>query len=166
MNRQDVMLTTPTLATNCSSFMVDWTWGPSVDGYVPLSTVPTLWFGFPDWAFTVDPPEPRGVMTLSEDPSLTVLPLVPSVIEGNPTVLSPNVGVPDSIKIYTAVFGFNKDKPHFQTLAAPHPPQVRTDYTPWPTALRITMQLHDPEKRIEQGRTVQMIIELPRRPTS
>jgi len=170
MNRQDVMLTTPTLATNCSSFMVDWTWGPSVDGYVPLSTVPTLWFGFPDWAFTVDPPEPRGVMTLSEGlnetPPLTIPPLVPSVIEGNPTVLSPNVGAANSIRIYTAVFGFNKDKNHFHTLADPITNQVRTDYTPWPTALRITMQLHDPEKRIEQGRTVQMIIELPRRPTS
>ena len=178
MNRQDVMLTTPTLATNCSSFMVDWTWEPKVNeeagwnyGYVPPPTVPTLWFGFPDShpLFPIDfLPERRRVMTLSEDSSLTVAPIMPSVIEGNPTVRSPSVGAANSIWIYTAVFGFNKDKPHFQTLAAPliNPPQVRTDYTPWPTALRITMQLHDPEKRIEQGRTVQMIIELPRRPTS
>jgi hypothetical protein len=42
----------------------------------------------------------------------------------------------------------------------------RTDYTPWPTAIRLTLQLHDTENRIEQGRTLQLVIELPRRPTS
>ena len=43
---------------------------------------------------------------------------------------------------------------------------IRDDYTPWPTALRITMQLHDPEKRIEEGKTLQLIVELPKRPSS
>jgi len=186
MNRQDVMLTTPTLATNCSSFMVDWTWGPSVDGYellvFPLPPPapqmpqrPTLWFGYPDSQFPLPPlpgsDERRGVRTLTEAPSLIVPPISAAVIEGvlgTPIPLLCPLGPTGPIKIYTAVFGFNKDKPYFKTLGAPpqQPPQVRPDYTPWPTALRITMQLHDPEKRIEQGRTVQMIIELPRHPTS
>ena len=173
MNRQDVMLTTPTLATNCSSFMVDWTWTPEVIGYVPNPQIPTQWFGFPDSQIPLVPPATwnddwRGVKTLTEDPTTTTLPLVPSVIEGvNPIIYplgsSPPIP-PIPIKIYTAVFGFNGDKPVFQTLGGTV--GIRDDYTPWPTALRITMQLHDPEKRIEQGKTLQLIVELPKRPAS
>ena len=174
MNRQDVMLTTPTLATNCSSFMVDWTWTPEVIGYVPNPQIPTQWFGFPDSQFPVVPPatwndERRGVKTLTEDPTTTTLPLVPSVIEGVNPIIYP-LGPTGPIKIYTAVFGFNGDKTDFQII---DPTRLlgftvddRDDYTPWPTALRITMQLHDPEKRIEEGKTLQLIVELPKRPSS
>ncbi len=168
MNRQDVMLTTPTLATNCSSFMVDWTWTPEVIGYVPNPQIPTQWFGFPDSQIPLVPPatwndEWRGVKTLTEDTTTTTLPLVPSVIEGVNPIIYP-LGPTGPIKIYTAVFGFNGDKTVFQTLGGTV--GVRDDYTPWPTALRITMQLHDPEKRIEEGKTLQLIVELPKRPAS
>ena len=174
MNRQDVMLTTPTLATNCSSFMVDWTWTPEVIGYVPNPQIPTQWFGFPDSQFPLVPPATwnddwRGVKTLTEDPTTTTLPLVPSVIEGVNPIIYP-LGPTGPIKIYTAVFGFNGDKTAFQiidpTRLLGFTVGVRDDYTPWPTALRITMQLHDPEKRIEQGKTLQLIVELPKRPAS
>ena len=170
MNRQDVMLTTPTLATNCSSFMVDWTWTPEVIGYVPNPQIPTQWFGFPDSQIPLVPPATwnddwRGVKTLTEDPTTTTLPLVPSVIEGvNPIIYPLGSSPPIPIKIYTAVFGFNGDKTVFQTLGGTV--GNRDDYTPWPTALRITMQLHDPEKRIEEGKTLQLIVELPKRPSS
>ena len=170
MNRQDVMLTTPTLATNCSSFMVDWTWTPEVIGYVPNPQIPTQWFGFPDSQIPLVPPATwnddwRGVKTLTEDPTTTTLPLVPSVIEGvNPIIYPLGTSPPIPIKIYTAVFGFNGDKTVFQTLGGTV--GNRDDYTPWPTALRITMQLHDPEKRIEEGKTLQLIVELPKRPSS
>ena len=40
-------------------------------------------------------------------------------------------------------------------------PPERSDFTAFPSALRITMNLNDPEKRLEQGRTVQFIINLP-----
>ena len=186
MNRQDVMLTTPTLATNCSSFMVDWTWGSyQVPGVVPYDSLPnpppaippTKWYGFPDTEiFLPEPPPPppqipdpqwRGVRTLTQD--LPSQPpdewlINPSVIEGVNPIIYP-FGANSRIKIYTAVFGFNGDKPVFQTLGSPDV-QNRDDYTPWPTALRITMQLHDPEKRIEQGKTLQLIVELPKRPAS
>ena len=78
------------------------------------------------------------------------------------------LGPTGPIKIYTAVFGFNGDKPVFQTMSmqANGTSAIRDDYTPWPTALRITMQLHDPEKRIEEGKTLQLIVELPKRPSS
>ena len=172
MNRQDVMLTTPTLATNCSSFMVDWTWTPEVIGYVPNPQIPTQWFGFPDSQIPLVPPATwnddwRGVKTLTEDPTTTTLPLVPSVIEGvNPIIYPLGTSPPIPIKIYTAVFGFNGDKPFFQTLGGTVGNLDRDDYTPWPTALRITMQLHNPEKRIEEGKTLQLIVELPKRPAS
>ena len=193
MNRQDVMLTTPTLATNCSGFMVDWTWGefqiPGVVLYDPPRppTFPpvfpsTKWHGFPDTEiFLPDvspPPNPvnpewRGVQTLTQalqasSPSPPIGWLInPSVIEGVNPIIYP-LGPSGRIKIYTAVFGFNGDKPVFQTMSmqANGTAAIRDDYTPWPTALRITMQLHDPEKRIEEGKTLQLIVELPKRPSS
>ena len=171
MNRQDVMLTTPTLATNCSGFMVDWTWGPTVSGVVSYPLVPTKWYGFSDFQGLAE--EARGVRTLTED--LNPLPagslLVPSFIEGangTPIPYLCPLGPTGPIKIYTAVFGFNGNKPLFQTMSmqASGTASIRDDYTPWPTALRITMQLHDPEKRIEEGKTLQLIVELPKRPSS
>ncbi len=180
MNRQDVMLTTPTLATNCSNFMVDWTWGEyQVEGVIPAPLVPTKWYGFSDLQpplFEVPPDEERGVRTLTEalalpDPIPEGTLIVPSVIEGangTPIPYLCPLGPTGPIKIYTAVFGFNGDKPVFQTLdlQTTGTVAVRDDYTPWPTALRITMQLHNPEKRIEQGKTLQLIVELPKRPSS
>lgn len=35
-------------------------------------------------------------------------------------------------------------------------------YTPWPSALRISMILHDPASNLEQGKLVQFVIELPK----
>lgn len=169
MNRQDVMLTTPTLATNCSGFMVDWTWGPRIPGVVTYPLVPTKWYGFSDFQGLTE--EARGVRTLTEDLDLPAGSLVPSVIEGangTPIPYLCPLGPTGPIKIYTAVFGFNGDKQLFQTMSMQvnGAADFRDDYTPWPTALRITMQLHDPEKRIEQGKALQLIVELPKRPAS
>lgn len=193
MHRLDVMLTAPTLASNCSSFMVDWTWAPYTGrtytntpgglmvfpGFTPSSTMATPWFGFPDSEIPgAQPDAKRGVMTLSEyrdnfvdgggNPAFVNPPILPEAIEGFPTTLPVPVtqpfgpGVP--IKVYTAVFGFNADAAIYLNLAGV--PVANQDYTPWPTALRITMTLTDPAKRLEQGRTVQMILELPKRPVS
>lgn len=195
MDRQDVMLTTPTLASNCSGFMVDWTWANGVgatvvptvpatylDGFRPSGLFPIPWFGFPD-TLVANADEQRGVTTLTDyqrdyvagGNSLFVsAPIVPTAIEGAfgsgviPVARPFGAGVP--ISIYTAVFGFNGDKAYFQSFAT-SPAQsgafvTRSDFTPWPTAIRVTMTLNDPQKRLEQGRTVQLIIELPQRPTS
>jgi hypothetical protein len=40
---------------------------------------------------------------------------------------------------------------------------ARGPYTPLPSALRITLRLHDPLGRIEGGRDFQFIVELPKR---
>jgi hypothetical protein len=42
-------------------------------------------------------------------------------------------------------------------------PVYRSDYTPWPSALRITATFHDPQGAIEGGRTLQFTIPLPQR---
>lgn len=65
----------------------------------------------------------------------------------------------DSKRVYQAVFGLNQEDPSavaFNTTA-------RGPYTPLPSALRITLRLHDPLGRIEGGRDFQFIVELPKR---
>lgn len=176
MNRQDVMLTTPTLATNCSNFMVDWTWDDlSTVGFsqTPLSEI--TWFGFPDSAYPANSTERRGVICLADlvnSPLGGTTDAIRLAIEGSTPVLYSPYGQNIPVRIYTAVFGFNSDRQTFTPLQDPAPNAQavqaieRADYTPWPTAIRLTMQLHDTENRIEQGRTLQLVIELPRRPTS
>ncbi|MEY3021618.1 MAG: hypothetical protein RIS86_816 [Planctomycetota bacterium] len=65
----------------------------------------------------------------------------------------------DSKRVYQAVFGFNQeDTGVIDPGASPRGP-----YTPLPSALRITLRLHDPLGRIEGGREYQFIVDLPKR---
>ena len=41
-------------------------------------------------------------------------------------------------------------------------PMYRSDYTPWPSALRVTAVVHDSKDVIENGRVVQFTVPLPR----
>ena len=69
---------------------------------------------------------------------------------------------------YRAFFGFNQTEPR-DIFDVDNDGDVReigvTDvgYTPWPTAVRITMTIHDPKARLTNGRTFQFIVELPER---
>jgi type II secretory pathway pseudopilin PulG len=63
-----------------------------------------------------------------------------------------------SKRTYSAVFGFNQTDPSVTAFSAGN----RGPYTPLPSALRITVRLHDPLGRIEGGRDFQFIVELPR----
>jgi prepilin-type N-terminal cleavage/methylation domain-containing protein len=72
------------------------------------------------------------------------------------------------IRIYSAVFGFNNDRPLFLSRATGEvlPPlddddRRRLGFTPWPDAIRVTLTLHDTDARLENGRQVQFIIDLP-----
>ena len=65
----------------------------------------------------------------------------------------------DSKRVYQAVFGFNQDD---TTRLNPLLTQ-RGPYTPLPSAIRITVRLHDPLGRIEGGRDFQFIVDLPKR---
>ena len=64
-----------------------------------------------------------------------------------------------SKRVYHAVFGFNQDNPGEIDPFA----YGRGPYTPLPSAIRITLRLHDPLGRIEGGRDYQFIVDLPRR---
>jgi prepilin-type N-terminal cleavage/methylation domain-containing protein len=68
-----------------------------------------------------------------------------------------------SVYSYQAIFGPNGSEPYRE---AHYPGGVervlRTDYTPWPTALRFTVTLHDPKMAFSQGRVFQFVVELPK----
>ena len=79
---------------------------------------------------------------------------------------------------YRAFFGLNGDEPFVRDGTrrpvsiissggdgqGPRPwPVYRSDYTPWPSALRITATFGDPKGAIEGGRQVQFVIQLPQR---
>jgi hypothetical protein len=65
----------------------------------------------------------------------------------------------DSKRVYQAVFGFNQaDTAQLNPFAGNRGP-----YTPLPSAIRITLRLHDPLGRIEGGREFQFIVDLPKR---
>lgn len=65
----------------------------------------------------------------------------------------------DSKRVYQAVFGLNQ-----QDASIVNPFSTsRGPYTPMPSAIRITVRLHDPLGRIEGGREFQFIVDLPKR---
>lgn len=68
------------------------------------------------------------------------------------------IGQP-GVRMYEAIFGFNQNR----GLAANGAPDYSLGYTPWPSAIRITMTLHDARAKIEKGRTFQFVVELPKR---
>ncbi|MFM7052583.1 MAG: type II secretion system protein J [Planctomycetota bacterium] len=71
-------------------------------------------------------------------------------------------------RVYQAVFGFNQAPPPLIApaqinLALINPGAFgRGPYTPFPSAVRITLRLHDPLGRIEGGREFQFIVDIPR----
>ncbi len=60
--------------------------------------------------------------------------------------------------VYAAAFGYNSE----DTSVMPPLSTGNGPYTPWPSAVRITMTLNDPNARLEGGRVFQFIVELPR----
>jgi prepilin-type N-terminal cleavage/methylation domain-containing protein len=108
---------------------------------------------------------PAGGVSL---PGATLDPNVPAEIEGFVDTSIPGV------RRYRAYFGLNGKEPFVRdgsgsviTTASFGDqggwPFFRQDYTPWPSALRITATFHDPRGAIEGGRTLQFVIPLPER---
>lgn len=60
--------------------------------------------------------------------------------------------------VYAAAFGYNGSDTSVWAPSA----TGNGAYTPWPSAVRITMMLNDPNARLEGGREFQFIVELPR----
>ncbi len=174
MDRADQAQTLSVLSSACSSFIVDWTYdnGDGVvnyvnkDGYTKtvgnyagmqhLPWVEHPWFGMTDDARAVAP-----LATPFTGPDLRAYNwgsfngANPRNIEGltdNTTKLPEFQVIGQSdVRMYEAIFGYNQSDPS------------RDGFTPWPSALRITMTLHDPKTRLERGRTFQFVIRLPKR---
>jgi hypothetical protein len=118
-------------------------------------------------------------------------PVFSAVNSNNNNIESFDLEEPDGVSRYGAVFGFNQDqgflrgsdnRPIYRPDPNPPDPEnpapllwffdtigaVSNDttafantYTPWPTALRITMRLHDPRNVIEGGQVFQFVVPLP-----
>jgi prepilin-type N-terminal cleavage/methylation domain-containing protein len=69
------------------------------------------------------------------------------------------------VLIYEAFFGYNRTTPIAESASGSGQININRDlaYTPWPSAIRVSMRVHDPQGRIEGGRVVQFVIELPER---
>ncbi len=160
MHRVDQALTNHVLASACSSFIVEWTYAdgvgfvenPPFDGIGISPSVEQPWFGLAD-------PD-RGVFPFRTfrtwTPADTIL---PDNIEG-----APPRGPPGLIDDYEAFFGFNRDTPlDPATDDVWSTARSMMAYTPWPSAIRITLTLHDTNTRLERGREIQFVIDLPKR---
>ncbi|MBL9149142.1 MAG: type II secretion system protein [Phycisphaerae bacterium] len=191
MNRADQMLTNPAIALGCSSFAVEWTWDDGTGRVIDPSTGQPVdptpanpnsgdewvglhyvsneqpWFGMPNVERNVLPLSSAFVYDGScgqpgTDWGCIGAPIYPQVIEGTPVTQS-YAGMP-GVVVYRAVFGYNRDRAYVEnptTGVRVVSPDV--GYTPWPTALRITMTLTDPLQRFAEGRTFQFVVDLPRR---
>ncbi len=173
MSRVDQALTNHTLASACSSFTVDWTYGPGAGFgnalYPGVQVDPRAeqpWFG-------IDPDNSRGVRTFENYVTVELggangaLPVFPDNIERLSPELSDaggeiaNYSTTDVV-VYEAIFGYNQARPLDQN-GLPWGADAPSAYTPFPTAIRVTMTLHDPAGKLATGRVVQMVFDLPRR---
>jgi hypothetical protein len=172
-DRGDHALTIGAIGSGCSSVMIDWTYdhgaGEVRDGAGDLVydgvAVPAWqeqpWFGMPDPLNPNNADPQRGVRTFAgwpwTDPANRTI--YWENIEGASPVTALSGAPPGTIYYYEAFFGYNQDQPFDATGAL----SQDAEYTPWPSALRVTMRLHDPGGTLEAGREVQYILHLPRR---
>ena len=173
MHRIDQALTNNVISSACSSVKIDWTWKNGTGyarywvGASPFETAVWIrtdleqpWFGMVD--------EQRGVLPYDTFDRWTG---ADTIFTGNP----PNIEQYDSaiapgkepLVTYNALFGFNQDRPLVDNPddANYGRPADYLAYTPWPSAIRVTLTLHDSKTTLEGGRELQFIIDLPRRAT-
>jgi prepilin-type N-terminal cleavage/methylation domain-containing protein len=175
-HRVDQALTSQVLAGACSSLVIDWTWSDGVGeavnaagrrfrGFSAGADGPHPWFGLDP----VGPPgRGRGVQTLTryvagQEQGVRPRTIRPGDVEQFGDALTTEAG--RAIKemgavVYEAVFGLNHHAPLDPVTGAPWPggPDAGTTYTPWPSALRITMTLHDAAGKLGAGRQVQFVV--------
>jgi|LauGreDrversion4_2_1035121.scaffolds.fasta_scaffold09795_6 hypothetical protein len=141
------------------------------------------WIGLPDevtsLGFSVPFNQRRGTRTLEQVGGVGAPIYTPSIEGPTGAQVLPVVGggIPaQRVWCYTSVFGFNATEPTFRVRSNQNPVTgavvagqptdwvvPRLDYTPRPSAVRITMTLHDPDRRIDGGREFTFVIDLPER---
>jgi hypothetical protein len=169
-HRVDQALTAHVLAGACGSLVIDWTWSDGVGdavgadgrrfrGLHVAADRAQPWFGLD----AAGPPGGgRGVTTLAEyvaglGGDLAPETIDPGAIEQFAGTLTTDAGLAiqaTGAVVYEAIFGYNRHLPLDAAGGA---------YTPWPSALRITMTLRDPAARLSTGRQVQFVVQLDRR---
>jgi len=194
-SRLDAALTNDVLGTAVSDIRIEWTWrdgtGTVIDAAAADEPGPDAvravafgiespdrragqpWFGLRDDSRNVRPmSEPVSPLTGQAEWILNPLPY--DDVSGQEVLLPENVErydpspSPGDLRIYSAVFGFNNDRPLVLSRSTGEvlPPENEDDlrrlgFTPWPDAIRVTLTLHDAEARLIGGRQVQFVIELP-----
>jgi type II secretory pathway pseudopilin PulG len=184
--REDHATTVGVLGGSASDFVVEWTWDEGVGRAAnPLNaTAPyegvgedwnagtqrfdgvmrageQTWFGLPDDEVLAQSPtsfSARNVYMYSDlSNQLRADAIDPAWIESIDTSTS-------RVIRYAAVFGYNQSRPlnpetkqPWVTGAAGVPA-----YTPWPSALRFTVRLHDANTRLTSGRVLQFVVNLPK----
>lgn len=131
------------------------------------------WFGLPDLPANQNPFASRGVRTFTSyaatDPSnlgnaYPCWPVYPQAIEGAlPIDVIPiGSGANAQVRTYQAAFGFNRDRAFTTVGSGPEGRWMSPDlaYTPLPSAIRVTLVLHDARGTIAEGRTFQFTIPL------
>ena len=131
------------------------------------------WFGLPDLPGSQNAFASRGVRTFTSyaatDPTnlgnaYPCWPVYPQAIEGAVPVdvVAIGSGSNAQVRTYQAAFGFNRDRAFTIAGAGPEGRWMSPDlaYTPLPSAIRVTLVLHDPRGTITEGRTFQFTIPL------
>jgi hypothetical protein len=165
VRRDDHALTSSVIGSACSDFIVEWTYeenvgASAVGGGIGVPRfLAQPWFGFEDAS--------RDVISfrryLFENSTLADANdyLNPQSIE------LPVFNLGGTVRQYKAYFGYNRTQP-LDVFDADGDNDfdegglVESGFTPWPTAIRITMTLHDPEGRLASGRVFQFVVDLPR----
>ena len=166
-HRVDQALTNHVIGAACSSVTIDWTWDDGV-GYavndagfewngVRINTAHGQpWFGLEDERRHVRPySDPDDHDDDIYAPATTIDP------ENVERQITPDAGWTQ----YQAYFGYNRTVALNRDPSSSFFGEPDTDlgYTPWPSAIRVTLVLHDPELTLENGREFQFTIRLPER---
>jgi prepilin-type N-terminal cleavage/methylation domain-containing protein len=181
MLRQDQLLVAPALGHGVVSFAVDWCWDDGVgrqfdsngNVYWPGVGSPAFlgmfvrpdqdqpWFGLSDSQRGV---EPAGAVA-SPSWGGVFPPIAPAAIERYPLTLS---GYPASkVTAYEAAFGYNESTYTVTTFSSGTYTEtynpLDAGYTPFPSALRFTIVIADPQQDGPGRRTLQFTVRLPSR---
>lgn len=143
--------------------------GDEFVGFVLNDKGPQPWFGLLDANRGVAPlcSMPPYDGNCVQSPGCLGNPISPYSVEGysSSTPTNPQYTIPglSGVRVYEATFGMNQDQPLLPGINGTNSPNFDLGYTPWPTAIRVTFTLHDPQQRFPEGRTFEFIVELPKR---
>lgn len=185
MKNLDQMLVNNVLAANVSDFQIDWMWADGVGRELDaqFNSFPG---GLPGVVIDSNTQPWWGLGSPAQNSNNVGQPVYSALDGFGGNIIERTPNAPNGVRRYGAVFGYNRDYGYMRSgddnpivdgngepiFADPYGYAfsgngnsgtnyyVQT-YTPWPTALRITMRLHDSNNVIEGGRVFQFVVPLP-----